>query len=389
MLQIIEFGKDWDMKEFKSSTGRTSLAVQKAPHRHEPTLGQGYNLLLRRNKKANVWIAFVTGKEQRLGTDVVLTYEEAVRRVHDLASAVGKGIAPSTVQDAYERYQSEKEKTGDDTKIVSALLKNLPTSLKDKTLSATTVREWETYRDSLMTTGKSSTARRKWAVVSAALNAAAVRDELNRRPWSFVKRPVEDCESRNVVLPEGIIPEIVREAHALDQSFGLLVELMAETGMRSCQLQRMTAGDVLDGSLTVPKSFKGKGKKKGEKVTVPAPMGLCARLRASALPLSVPNFEKLFRVVAVKLGLTLEEQEDGELRVVIRPAKSNGTKVRYATAYALRHTHITRMLLKYGASKKETIARLHDTSSYQLDKTYAKYLHKHDDDELSLFSVAA
>jgi integrase len=37
-----------------------------------------------------------------------------------------------------------------------------------------------------------------------------------------------------------------------------------------------------------------------------------------------------------------------------------GEKVRYATAYALRHTHITRMLLKFGASKKETIARLQD-----------------------------
>jgi integrase len=386
MLQKSLFGKDWDMKEFKSATGRGSLPVQKAPHRHEPTLGQGYNLLLRRNKTGNVWIAFVAGKEQRLGNDVALTYEEAVRRVHDLASAVGKGIAPSTVHDAYDRYKTEKEKTGDDVKIISALLKNLPSSLRDKTLSATTVREWETYRDSLMTTEKSSTARRKWAVVSAALNVAAVRDELNRRPWSFVKRPVEDCESKNVVLPEGMVPQIVREAHSLDPTFGLLVELMAETGMRPCQLQRMTAGDVLDGSLMVPKSMKGKGKKKGDKVTIPAPVGLCERLRG-CLPLKVPKFGDLFEKIAVKFGLTLEEQEDGELKVVIRhPAK--GEKVKYATAYSLRHTHITRMLVRFGASKKETIARLHDTSSYQLDRTYAKYLHRHDDESICLFMAA-
>jgi hypothetical protein len=318
------------MKEFKSATGRTSLPVQKAPHRHEPTLGQGYNLLLRRNKNSNIWIAFVQGKEQRLGNDVQLAYEDAVTRVHDLASAIGKGVTPSTVLDAFERYKVEKSKAGENTKSITGILRKHLPALKDKVLSATTVREWEDYRDSLMTTEKASTARRKWATVHSALEQAVVRDELARKQWSFVKRPEEDCESRNVVLPEGIVPQIVREAQALDPSFGLLMELMAETGMRPCQLQDMTAGDVLDRSLMVPKSNRGKGKKKGQ------------------------------------------------------PEK--GEKVRYATSYSLRHTHIIRMLLKFGSAKKKTIARLHDTSSVQLDKTYAMYLHKHDDEDLSLFS---
>ena len=91
-------------------------------------------------------------------------------------------------------------------------------------------------------------------------------------------------ESRNVILTDETIRQIIAAAYADTAEFGLLVETAATTGARPIQLARLEVGDVqrdrTDPRLMMPSSRKGRAAKKITRRPVPIPENLAIRLLA-------------------------------------------------------------------------------------------------------------
>src|SRR6516225_11937727 len=198
---------------------------------------------------------------------------------------------------------------------------------------------------------------------------------ISRPPWGMGFATIPDAEeSRNVILAETTIHDIISEAYQESKEFGLLVEVAAVTGARVSQLARLEAQDVqwdrVDPRLMMPSSRKGRGQKKITRRPVPIPTSLATRLRsvmadkAASTPLLLKptgalwkrgNHSRLFRRTAERAGLDPSE----------------------VTIYALRHSAIVRQIL--AGVPIRVVAVNHDTSITMLERTYSRYIGDHSD----------
>src|SRR6202043_4129730 len=123
------------------------------------------------------------------------------------------------------------------------------------------------WRDGLTKTLAAATVNRTTTGLKAALNLAAEHDEriTNRRAWETGLATIPDAEqSRNVILSEVAVRQIIAAAQEQSGEFGLLIEIAAVTGARVSQLAQMEVQDLQEGAaprLMMPTSRKGKGKK--------------------------------------------------------------------------------------------------------------------------------
>jgi integrase len=377
--------------KLENATARRRLEVRRKPY--YATISPGIQLGYRRNIGGGSWsvrcigqgadwikkIALADDLEPADGTHV-LTYWQAI----DVARALARGHPgaddanrPVTVSEALDRYQRDLESRGADAQNANRVRRHLSPTLATKPVALLTMNDLRHWRDDLVSKGVTpATINRTRAGLRAALELSASLDDriTNRNAFrSGLKGLPGGKNARRVVLPDADVLRIVQVAYEHDRAFGILIEVLAQTGARISQAARLKCGDLqADGSdprLLVPTSYKGgRGQKEREHVAVPITISLAVllnKLRGDR-PHDAPLLIKAD-------GTRWLERNKAEQWIIFRTvAEHAGFNPDEITTYALRHSSICRLLLK--GVPVSVVARLHDTSSDEIEAHYAAYI---------------
>jgi integrase len=344
--------------KLETRSARLKLQVAKKPVfvKIGPRIGLGY----RRNQTAGTWVVRVAdGKggnwTKAIGVaddfdnsddNTILDFWEAQDKARAIGRAGRNGAAesatPVTVREVLDRYEADLKTRGGDIGNVPRVRTHLTEPLACDAIALLTARDLRIWRDGIAKKLAPATVNRTCAAFKAALNLAADQDEriASRRAWETGLASIPDAEqSRNVILPEATVRDLITEAHRQSAQFGLLVEVAAVTGARVSQLARLEAqdvqGDRSDPRLMMPTSRKGKGAKKVMRRPVPIPARLAVRLRAAAevQPATAPLLVK-------PSGAPWKKSDHS--RLFARTARRAGLDPKEVTIYALRHSNIVR-----------------------------------------------
>jgi integrase len=373
---------------FENRTNRLKLPVARKPV--FVRIGPGVSLGYRRNATAGTWVVRVANGQggnwtkaianaddfaEANGT-AVLDYWQAQARARTIAGASGGEDGADnalTVTAALERYKADLAARSADAANVARVRAHLPDAMARRPVALLTARELTTWRNGLMPALSPASANRVSTVLRAALNLVADGNAgiSNRSAWDVGLKAIPDStETRNVVLSDAQVREVVSAARGLGAEFGLLVETAAVTGSRISQIARLTVGDVAADHLTMPTSRKGRGTKKVGRRHVPVSSSLCQRLTAVAKgkPADAPLLTKPSGEVWKK------SDHNRPFRRAAVLAKLDPDE---ATIYALRHSSITRQLV--AGVPIRVVAAVHDTSVSMIEKTYSVGIDRHVD----------
>ena len=150
-------------------------------------------------------------------------------------------------------------------------------TLAAKPVALLTMNDLRHWRDGLVSKGVApATFNRTRAGLRAALELAASLDDriTNRNAFrSGLKGLPGGKNARRVVLPDADVLRLVEAAYEEDRAFGVLVEVLAQTGARVSQAARLRCADLqadrADPRLLMPTSYKGRGEKEKQQVPVP------------------------------------------------------------------------------------------------------------------------
>lgn len=395
----------------ESRSARLKLPVAKKPVfvKIGPRVGLGY----RRNQTAGTWVARVAdgrGGNWTKAIGFADDFDQADAAgifdfwaAQDRARAIGRlshagegdDAKLSTVAAALDRYEADLQTRGGDKGNAVRVRSHLSDAFKRKTVALLTKRDLRAWRDGLAKTLTPASVNRTCSILKAALNLAADHDERipNRSAWEVGLATIHDAgRSRNVILTDGTVRELVAAAYHQSREFGLLVEVAAVTGARVSQLAGLEVqdvqGDRTDARLMVPSSRKGRGQKKISRRPVPVPVGLIERLaklgegnpknapllrKPSGEPWAKSDHSRLFKRAVKKLvDRRIEEQDDRS-----KPIKLDDHEPSEVTIYSLRHSNIVRQLL--GNVPIRVVATNHDTSVAMIEKTYSRHIGDHSD----------
>jgi integrase len=357
---------------------------------------QGLYLLYRRNEVIGAWvvrvcstgggedwtrkIAFADDREPANGRDI-MGYFQAIDECKRVADA-GKLTANNTVRAALDAKKADLEDRGKDPENITRVLAYLPDKLAGKHVATLTDDDLKPFRDVLLANMKPNSAKRTIKIFKAALNSVADRGHISRRPWKGPALKIEDSSdpSHNHVLDDHDRRAVRAAAHRYSEPFGLFVEVLDETGARSSQVARLTADNVQASfvdpktrerlpRLLMPVSRKGSGKK---------------QITHRPVPISQALADKLAKFASTGSGLLFTEPDGTSWLEVNLPwrfacaideVKFNTSEK--VTQYCLRHGSITRMLL--AGVPVPIVARLHDTSSGQIERHYSAFIADHSD----------
>jgi integrase len=382
----------------ESATARLRLPVKENKKPYWQRLGPGLSLGYRRNDHAGSWsirAADGAGGEwlKRIGTaddyeppngKDVLNYTQAVAEARRLYRGKDETAhdprKPLTLDEALTRYAA-------DLQARSALPYNariarfhLTPSLLSKPLALISADELKAWRDHLVAKGLApSSVNRVRNNVRACLELSAPdRSHI----WKTGLETLPNAtRARKLIFPDDVIRALVAEAYRHDPALGLLCDVLATTGMRPIQAQRLRVEDLIDGDkprLMVSKTAKGGGRNRAEKklqrYPVPITSTLCAKLKAAAKG----------RADDAPLLLQANGSPWGEAnpnatyrRPFIEIVKTVGLEAG-TTAYLFRHSSIARMLMR-GLHVK-LVADLHDTSPLMIQQHYGKFIVEHSDE---------
>ena len=220
----------------------------------------------------------------------VLTYWQAIDMARALARrqpGADDANRPVTVSEALDRYQRDLESRGADAQNANRVRRHLTPTLATKPVALLTMNDLRHWRDGLVSKGVApATINRTRAGLRAALELAASLDDriTNRNAFrSGLKGLPGGKNARRVVLPDADVLRIVEAAYQQDRAFGVLVEVLAQTGARVSQAARLNCGDLQadrsDPRLLVPTSYKGAAaRKRTQHVPVPITAALAALL---------------------------------------------------------------------------------------------------------------
>jgi hypothetical protein len=234
-------------------------------------------------------------------------------------------------------------------------------------------RELRQWRDGMLDRMTPSSVNRVCNSLRAALNLAASLDSkiTNSGEWERGLASIPDAdESRNVILADDAVLSVVRCSYDESQEFGHFVEVLAVTGTRPSQAERLTIDDLQADRLMMPPSRKGGKKKRTEKRPAPIPLSLAQKLRTAAGERPA-NARLLLRPDGAPWTRGLHQ------RPFQRAAKAAGLDPTVVTIYALRHSSIVRQLL--AGVPVRVVASNHDTSVAMIEKTYSRYITDHTD----------
>src|ERR1043166_5015398 len=248
---------------------------------------------------------------------------------------------------------------------------HLPAGLRDEAVTFLISRELRRWRDGLATT----TVNRTCTGLKAALNLAAEHDEriTNSRAWETGLASIPDAEqTRNVILPERTVRQIIAAAQQQSAEFGLLIEVAAVTGARVSQLAGIEVQD-LQADRDAPRLMtptSRKGRKMVQRRPGPRPRGLAAKLRVLSAnrPATAP-------LLVNPSGEPWKKSDHS--RLFARAAKAAGQDPEEVTMYALRHSSIVRQIL--AGVPIRVVAVNHDTSIAMLERTYSRHIGDHSD----------
>jgi integrase len=361
----------------ESAAARRRLPVRRKPY--YTTISPGIALGYRRNIGGGSWSVRCTGqgadwiKRIGLADDLersdgkhVLSFWQAI----DVARALARrqpGVAddanrPVTVVEALARYQRDLDSRGADAQNANRVRRHLTPALATKPVALLTMNDLRHWRDGLVSKGIApSTINRTRAGLRAALELAASLDDR-----------ITNRNARRVVLPDADVLRIVEATYQEDRAFGVLVEVLAQTGARVSQAARLRCADLqadrADPRLLMPTSYKGRGQKEKQQVPVPITATLAALLaelkgdRSDDAPL-LPKSDG-------SRWLEINKSEHWNLFRAV--AERAGFDPDVITSYSLRHSSICRALLK--GVPVSVVARLHDTSSREIEAHYAAYI---------------
>jgi integrase len=371
----------------ETRTARLKLAVRKKPYsvRISPSLRLGY----RRNHTAGVWSVIVADgrggswmKKFAIADDFeeadgrsVLDFWQAQKQARILARGGQEGESdydkPATVAEALDSYEKDLAARGGMTSYPKRLRKVLPPALLAKPVALLTAKELSALRDDIGKGLKPASVNRQSTALMAALNHAASLDEriTNSKAWKIGLKPLPDAHrARNVILDDTTVRKLVGAAYRIGEAFGLLIETLASTGARISQAARLDVADLQDDRLMMPSSAKGRAAKRYNRIPLPIPPGLAARLKRAAegrsenAPLLVrPGYDRW-------VSSALRDP-------FATAATAVGCDPKIVTPNSLRHSSIVRQLIN-NVPIRVTAAH-HDTSVKMIERTYSKHISDH------------
>ena len=387
------------MARLTSPTARAKLALRKKPY--FVVLARGIALGYRRNAGAGTWLVrkadgvgsnwtkgFGTADDlEPADGEHVFTFEQAAERARVLArgqnpDSIGTSasVRPGTLAEAINDYQRDLEVRGGNLRNAALLRRLLPPEMLAKPVALLTMKELRRFRDGLAKRMKRSSVNRSCKPLAAALTLAAKQDKRisNHDAWKEGLEAFTDTHNPdNVVLSDDEVRTLVACAYSIDHALGLLVETLALTGARISQAARLLVGDVIanngHSALNMPSAKKGKGEKKISRFPVPVPAAFAQRLRAASAgraasaPLLLRSDGSPWQVANADYRLPFA--------AAVEAAKLDPEIV---TSYALRHSSITRQLLR--SVPIRVIAATHDTSVPMIEKTYSAHIASHGDE---------
>jgi integrase len=381
--------------KLESRSGRLSLPVRKRPHAG-PRAGRGIKLTYRRRKGGNGgWVAKVSngagGYWERVICDAddfedsngrtVLSYHEALDAAKRIArgDADQPGSAPTTVAGAIDAYEKDLKSRAADFANARRVSHHLSPALASMLVHMLSARDLRAWRNTMVERGarpasinRCMNGLRAALLLSARLdpritNRQAILDGLRSLPGA--------TRARRMVLADDTVKQIIEAAFAYDRAFAVFVQTLAETGARASQVERLCVRDLQaarDARLLMPTSYKGKsGAKERSHVAVPISSSLARLLKQSAAgrgdgdPLLVQSDGSRWN--------TKDKRDYKMFRAVVERAGLDKT----TTAYSLRHSSITRALV--AGVPTTIVARLHDTSTKQIELHYAAYIQDYAD----------
>jgi integrase len=375
--------------KLENPTARRKLPVRKKPY--YVAISPGVFLGYCRNEGHCKWsVRVVRGRaewtdrfattddlEPANGRDV-LNYWQAV----DQARALARGSddvpdsKPMTVADALDAYERDLKTRGADPANAQRARKHLTATLASKPVMLLSTQDLRHWRDGLVAKGvQPATINRTRAGLRAALELAATLDPriINREAFRVGLKGLRNTKTaRRAVLPDADVLRIVEAAYQEDRAFGILVEVLAQTGARISQAAWLTCGDLQadgpDPRLLLPTSYKGRGEKERQQVPVPITASLAALL--DELRRDRPHDAPLLLKGDGTRWLEINKSEHWNLFRAV--AERAGFDPSVITSYALRHSSICRALLK--GVPVSVVAKLHDTSSDEIEAHYAAYI---------------
>ncbi|WP_369720332.1 site-specific integrase [Bradyrhizobium sp. LLZ17] len=356
----------------ENRTARLKLATRKKPY--TALIAPGIFLAYRRNAGPGTWSVKCNGWLKRFALaddhenangESLMTYWQALERAKTLARAGETNTEqPISVAEAVTAYEADLETRGGRKYNATQLRLHLTDALKSKAVVLLIERELRDWRAGLVKTGlKPSSADRIGRSLKAALALAARNDKriTNASAWKNGLKKLPDSEiARNVILPDQTVTALVNGSYDEDRDFGLLMDVLAETGARESQVFRLTSVDLQDHltapRLMMPTSRKGKSRKiEYRPLPISTRLAKALRQQATGRATHAPLFDKvwnlatMFRPVVERFGLGSE-----------------------TTPYALRHSSIVRQLLKGVPTR--VVAAHHDTSVAMIEKNYSRFI---------------
>ena len=377
--------------KLETATARRRLEVRKKPF--WMTISPGIGLGYRRNAGPGTWSVRSTNSDgadwiKRIGLadDLepadgkhVLIYWQAI----DVARALARRqpgaddvSRPVTVSEALDRYQRDLESRGADVQNANRVRRHLPPTLATKPVALLSMGDLRHWRDDLVSKGVApATINRTRAGLRAALELAVSLDDRisNRNAFRLgLKGLPGGKNARRVVLPDVDVLRLVEIAYQEDRAFGVLIEVLAQTGARVSQAARLRCADLqadrADPRLLMPTSYKGRGQKEKQHVPVPITAALAALL--AELKGDRPDDAPLLRKSDGRRWLAINKSEHWNLFRAV--AERAGFDPDLITSYCLRHSSICRALLN--GVPATIVGRQHDTSAREIETHYSAFI---------------
>jgi len=379
--------------KLETRSARLRLAPHKKPYAG-PLLARGLRQDYRRNQGAGSWVArganghggywtralkgVVADDHEDADGIRVLNFWQAQDAIRKLASGKSgeSGDRPATVHEALHAYERHLRVNGGDPYNAGRVRAHLSGAIAGKPVALLTARELQRWRDGLLAKGMTpASINRVNNGFAAALEQAAKLDLgiTNHNAWRVGLAGLPDAHhARNVILSDTEVLQLVEACHVIDRQFGVLVEVLAQTGARISQAARLHVGDLQadgpDPRLLMPLSHKGGSRKKGHQrrpVPIKPALAVLLRQQAAGRDADAP-------LLVRSDGSAWGHSRKGRHRDVFRRAVVAAGLDPDITPYALRHSAIVRALLANVPIR--LIAAQCDTSVAQIEASYSKFI---------------
>jgi integrase len=363
----------------ETRTARLRLKVRRKPYfvsvapgislGYRRNLGPGSWLVRAADGKGGAWTqGFATADDFEDAGNGVLDFWSAQTRARELVRGKATDASkPITVAEALDEYGRDLTIRGGGIAQVDRVRKQLTPVLLARPVGQLVMRELRRWRDTQLATGLApGSVSRSCRTLKACLNYAAAQDPsiTNKSAWTLglASLPDSHVARTDVVLSDDEVRAVVAACYAASPQLGLLVEVLAITGCRPSQAARLRLGDLQADRVMMPRSAKGKGKKRIDRRPIPLPPGLIAKLKtaASDRPAAAPLLQR-------SDGAAWRSANSDHSRPFASALAAAGLPK--VIPYALRHTSITRALLR--GVPVRVVADLHDTSVPMIERNYA------------------